>query len=145
MARRLIVKVNISRVENFIKNKGWSNSYFSEEIMGKPRGWLTEWKRGKNFPSPEEAARMCALLQATPEDILLKVGETEEETAKCQADIALVHSLFEQEREKHIENSPDPATGGSKDALLDFVRNTDDRAVLLAVLDEVNKKLQKLK
>lgn len=88
---------------------------------------------------------MCALLQAAPEDILLKVGETEEETAKCQADIALVRSLFEQEREKHIENSPDPATGGSKDALLDFVRNTDDRAVLLAVLDEVNKKLQKLK
>lgn len=42
-----------------------------------------------------------------------------------------------------------PATEGegytvAKDALLNFIRNTNDRAALLAVMDEVNKKLQEI-
>ena len=42
------------------------------------RGWISEWKRGKNLPSPEEAAKMCAVLQASPEELLSDPGDVEE-------------------------------------------------------------------
>lgn len=47
--------------------------------------------------TPEEAARMCVLLQTTPEEILVE-----------EADIELVRSLIEQEREKGIKKDPIP-------------------------------------
>lgn len=63
--------------------------------MGKGRGWITEWKRERNLPSPEEAARMCAILQVEPEEILSE-----------PSDIELVRSLIEQER--GIKKDPIP-------------------------------------
>ena len=53
-----------------------------------------------NLPSYNAAAQMCVLLQTTPDEILLHQGETEEETAKCQKDIALVRDLLDQQRTK---------------------------------------------
>ena len=53
-----------------------------------------------NLPSYDAAAQMCVLLQTTPDEILLHQGETEEETAKCQKDIALVRDLLDQQRTK---------------------------------------------
>ena len=50
--------------------------------------------------TPEEAARMCVLLQTTPEEILVE-----------EADIELVRSLIEQEREKGIKKDPIPKDG----------------------------------
>lgn len=100
MSKRTTVKVNIERIETIIKANGWRNSYFAEVIMKKQRGWVSEWKRGKNFPSPEEAARMCILLKTTPDEILLREGETPEETAKCQKGIALVRDLLDQQGAK---------------------------------------------
>lgn len=104
MSKRTTVKVDIDRIEIIIKANGWRNSYFAEVIMKKQRGWVSEWKRGKNFPSPEEAARMCILLKTTPDDILLHEGKTQEETAKCLEDIETVRKLVEAERVK--ENAP---------------------------------------
>lgn len=46
--------------------------------MRKGRGWISEWKRGKNLPSPEEAAKMCAVLQASPEELLIDPSDVEE-------------------------------------------------------------------
>lgn len=49
--------------------------------------------------------------------------------------------------EKGAKKAPDPKIEGdanAKDALLNFIRNTNDRAALLAVMDEVNKKLQEI-
>lgn len=44
------------------------------------------------------------------------------------------------------KKAPNPKTGGvSGDELRDLVRKTNDRDVLLMVLDEVNKKLQELR
>lgn len=74
--------------------------------MGKGRGWITEWKRGRNLPSPEEAAKMCILLDTTPEEILLHEGANETETAKCQKDIAYVRSLVEKKRAEGKKNAP---------------------------------------
>lgn len=100
MSKRTTVKVDIERIEIIIKANGWRNSYFAEVIMKKQRGWVSEWKRGKNFPSPEEAARMCILLKTTPDNILLHEGETPEETAKCLEDIEAVRKLVEAENIK---------------------------------------------
>ena len=95
MSKRLVVTPNIEEVNSLVEGKGWSKAYFSETVMKKSRGWITEWKRAKNFPSPEEAVRMCAMLQTTPEEILTE-----------QADIELVRGLLEQEREKGIKKDP---------------------------------------
>lgn len=97
MSKRLVVTPNIEEVNSLVEGKGWSKAYFSETVMKKSRGWITEWKRAKNFPSPEEAVHMCAMLQTTPEEILTE-----------QADIELVRGLLEQEREKGIKKGPAP-------------------------------------
>ena len=113
MSKRLVVTPNIEEVNSLVEGKGWSKAYFSETFMKKSRGWITEWKRAKNFPSPEEAVRMCVMLQTTPEEILTE-----------QADIELVRGLLEQEREKGIKKDPIPKDGAVSPAaqeILDFL------------------------
>lgn len=113
MSKRLVVTPNIEEVNSLVEGKGWSKAYFSETVMKKSRGWITEWKRVKNFPSPEEAVRMCAMLQTTPEEILTE-----------QADIELVRGLIEQEREKGIKKDPireDGAVSPAAQEILDFL------------------------
>ena len=92
--RRDTVRPNLQVLLPLIKEKFRSNVVFTKEVRGKDKsGWISEWRRGKNFPSPEEAARMCILLKTTPEEILLHEGETDEETAKCLEDIQRVKEL----------------------------------------------------
>lgn len=113
MSKRLVVAPNIEEVNSLVEGKGWSKAYFSETVMKKSRGWITEWKRAKNFPSPEEAVRMCVMLQTTPEEILTE-----------QADIELVRGLLEQEREKGIKKDPipkDEAVSPAAQEILDFL------------------------
>lgn len=99
--RRDTVKPNLQVLLPLIKEKFRSNVVFTKEVRGKDKsGWISEWRRGKNFPSPEEAARMCILLETTPEEILLHEGETDEETAKCLKDIQRVKELVEELRKE---------------------------------------------
>ncbi len=70
MSKRQTVVMSISDVEELISGKGWSKAQFCTKIMGKSRGWISEWKRNANFPSPEEAAAMCIWLDCRPEDIV---------------------------------------------------------------------------
>ncbi len=141
MSKRATVKVDIERIEIIIKANGWRNSYFAEVIMKKQRGWVSEWKRGKNFPSPKEAAQMCILLKTTPDDILLHEGKTPEETAKCLKDIETVRKLVEAEGTK---KAPATEGEGEKDALIDAVRGITDKDTALAVFDELSKKMREL-
>lgn len=107
MSRRKVVSLNLEEVKNRIKKVFRHNVIFCEE-MGRAHNWVTDWNRKdengnpkpKNLPSPEEAARMCVLLQTTPEVILLTKGATEAETAELQADIALVRDLLDQQGAK---------------------------------------------
>lgn len=104
MSRRKTVKLNLEVVLPLIKEKCRSNVVFCER-MGRPtqKTWVTGWSnkpKPKNPPSPEEAAKMCILLETTPEVILLNKGATEAETAELQADIALVRDLLDQQRTK---------------------------------------------
>lgn len=101
MSRRKTVKLNLEVVLPLIKEKCRSNVVFCER-MGRPtqKTWVTGWSnkpKPKNPPSPEEAAKMCILLETTPEVILLNKGTTEAKTAELQADIALVRGLIDQQ------------------------------------------------
>ena len=108
--RRDTVKPNLQVLLPLIKEKFRSNVVFTKEVRGKDKsGWISEWRRGKNFPSPEEAARMCILLETTPEEILLHEGKTDEETAKCLEDIQRVKELVAELRKEEAV----PTTTGS--------------------------------
>ena len=111
-------------VKYYLEKSGWSNAYFSETLMNKNRGWITEWRRNRNLPTPEEAAKMCLLLHAEPEDIMLNVGEAEEETAKLQADIELVRKLLDGQKEKQPTALGE--LSGPKKSLIDFVMSLSD-------------------
>ena len=104
MSRRKTVKLNLSVVNPLIKKCCRSNIVFCEKMnRAQQPTWVSGWNRRdkdgnpapKNLPSPEEAARMCVLLQTTPEEILTE-----------QADIELVRGLIEQEREQGIKKDP---------------------------------------
>lgn len=110
MPKRKIVYVNIPVFESILRANGWSNDFFSVEKLKKGRGLITEWKRGKNFPSPEEAAKMCELLHTTPREILLK-----------EEDIALVEGLFA-ERDPGIKNPPAEAGGEEEPSMELFAK-----------------------
>lgn len=101
MAARKTVKPNMDKLHSYVSESGWSNAAFARKV-GKHDRWLSEVARGRNFPSPEEAARMCVLLQTTPEEILVE-----------EADIELVRGLIEREREKGIKKER-PADGEAR-------------------------------
>lgn len=90
MSRRKTVKLNMGFCLPKIKEVCRSNIVFCEK-MGRGRNWVTEWKRNRNLPSPEEAARMCVILQVRPEEILTE-----------QDDIELVSKLLESQKEKPL-------------------------------------------
>lgn len=132
MAKRETVAVDVKRICELAEQNEWSNAAFARKV-GKHSRWLSEIARGRNLPSPEEAAQMCLLLNTTPEEILLGVGETEEDTAKLQADIALVRGLIEQEREKQGIKKDPTQTGEVDPELLELWNsiNTADRRFLV--------------
>lgn len=110
MPKRKTVKINTELVLEMVYAHSWSAASFSK-MIGKHERWLSEVKRGKNLPSPEEAANMCALLNAKPKEILMLKGDSPEETAKCLEDIEAVRKLVEADG---IKEAPDPKTEGAK-------------------------------
>lgn len=104
MPKKYTVKVNYEAIVDAIDNhkvyRGNNTSFCLDMGFENRTSWVSDLKRGRNLPSPEEAAKMCSLLKKTPEEILLHQGETEEQTAKCQKDIALVRDLLDQRRTK---------------------------------------------
>lgn len=95
MAKRKTVNVNTDKIIFLAEANEWNKAAFARKV-GKHSRWLSEVARGRNLPSPEEAAQMCLLLHTTPEEILLTEGETAEETAQRQEDIALVQRMLEE-------------------------------------------------
>ena len=80
-------------------------------MIGKHKRWLSEVRRGKNLPSPEEAAKMCTLLGVEPKEILTE-----------PVDIERVIGLLE----NGAKETPDPEIEGvSAEAqeILDYIRD----------------------
>ena len=146
MAKRDVVFINYEKIVFLIKKIYRNNTIFCEELnkkMGTTRTtkWVSEWKRNSNLPSPKEAAVICILLKTTPDEILLREGETPEETAKCLEDIETVRKLVETEG---IKEAPATEGEGEKDALIKAVREITDKDTALAVFDELSKKMREL-
>nr|DAR54877.1 MAG TPA: DNA binding protein [Caudoviricetes sp.]DAW85053.1 MAG TPA: DNA binding protein [Bacteriophage sp.] len=146
MAKRDVVFINYEKIVFLIKKIYRNNTIFCEELnkkMGTTRTtkWVSEWKRNSNLPSPKEAAVICILLKTTPDEILLREGETPEETAKCLEDIETVRKLVEAEG---IKEAPATEGEGEKDALIKAVREITDKDTALAVFDELSKKMREL-
>lgn len=104
MPKKYTVKVNyeaiVSAIDNHKVYRGNNTSFCLDMGFENRTSWVSDLKRGRNLPSPEEASKMCSLLKKNPDEILLHEGETEEETAKCQKDIALVRDLLDQQGAK---------------------------------------------
>lgn len=136
--KRETVATNCEKINPMIKTKGWSNASFSR-LVGKYPSWYGEVKRGNNLPSPEEAARMCVLLQTTPEEILVE-----------QADIDLVNELLE--KEKGAKKAPGQEAEGEmldiktqRELVRQAISNTNDLGALLDMMDAINRKIRELK
>lgn len=144
MAKRDTVNLDCDKIDILRKANQWNQSAFSRKV-GKYSSWYSEVLRGKNLPSPEEAAHICIVFNASPDDVLLHEGKDAKATAKCLEDIETVRKLVEAERAK--ENAP--ATEGeglsaAKDALIEAVKGITDKDTALAVFDELSKKMREL-
>nr|DAL60186.1 MAG TPA_asm: helix-turn-helix domain protein [Caudoviricetes sp.] len=138
----LLNKSSVNLISDFCKRNDISEAAFSRKF-GKNNRWISDLRRCKNLslPDAEEAARMCILLETTPEEILLQEGETDEETAKCLEDIQRVKELVAELRK---EEAPDPKIEGisaERKALLDIVYSLTDEQCrkLLGVVLEAKK------
>lgn len=140
MAKRDTVNLDCDKIDILRKANQWNQSAFSRKV-GKYSSWYSEVLRGKNLPSPEEAAHICIVFNASPDDVLLHEGSTPEETAKCLEDIETVRKLVEAEGTK---KAPATEGGGEKDALIEAVRGITDKDTALAVFDELSKKMREL-
>lgn len=136
MSRKKTVKIIYDAIKDPIKKLFRSNVVFCEAMGFTGRdSWVSDLKRGRNLPSPEEAARMCVLLHTTPEEILSE-----------EADIELVRGLLEQEREKGIKKGPilrDGAVSSAKQKLLDALDGLSDSQIekLIGIIEEAKKLL----
>jgi hypothetical protein len=143
VAKRDVVFINYEKVVFLIKKIYRNNTIFCEELnkkMGTTRTtkWVSEWKRNSNLPSPKEAAVICILLKTTPDDILLREGETPEETAKCLKDIETVRKLVKAEGIK--ESTPDPKIEGEDAQLAQLIAgfsrlSPQQKSAVLAVIE----------
>ena len=112
MSRRKVVKLNLDFVNKRIKECFRHNVVFCEK-MGRGPNWVTDWNRQpkpKNLPSPEEAAKMCAILQAEPEEILVE-----------QDDIDLVKSIIDRERTSQKEPATQAGDGKLEPMVADIL------------------------
>lgn len=135
MAKRKTVNVNTDKIIFLAEANEWNKAAFARKV-GKHSRWFSEVARGRNLPSPDEAAAICLLLHTTPEEILLTEGETEKETAQYQEDIALVHALMEEMRGgKEAPAAKGEGISAERKALLDIVYSlTDEQCRKLLVL-----------
>lgn len=135
MAKRKTVNVNTDKIIFLAEANEWNKAAFARKV-GKHSRWLSEVARGRNLPSPEEAAQMCLLLHTPPEEILLTEGETEKETAQYQEDIALVRELMEEmQGAKKAPAAKGEGISAERKALLDIVYSlTDEQCRKLLVL-----------
>ena len=110
------------------KYKHGAKADFARSLGFKIGAIVCDWESGKSDSYKKYLYQISALYHVS---VAWLKGETDDPTV---------------EAERAKEKAPDQmAEGVSDDELRDLVRKTNDRDVLLMVLDEVNKKLQELR
>lgn len=56
--------VNITKIEQLIKNKGWSNTFFAEQF-GRSKVWISDMKRGRSLPDENTLQTIADKLDTT--------------------------------------------------------------------------------
>lgn len=123
MPKRDNVKVDLDRAIPLIKEKCRSFVVFAER-MNKTTHLVTEWKRGKCLPTPEEAARMCGILQCDPSEILVE-----------EEDIIAVNQVLYNERALQEAESKK----AELDAYLDEMKNDPEQRILFDLAKNATK------
>lgn len=124
MPKRDTVQPNVDSIAEKVSAKSWSEASFSK-MIGKHKRWLSEVRRGKNLPSPEEAVKMCTLLGVEPEEILTE-----------PVDIERVIGLLE----NGAKETPDPKIEGEDAQLAQFIAkfsrlSPQQKSTVLAVME----------
>ena len=70
--------LNISKLENLIKSRGWSNSYFCN-LFSKNRGWISDMKRGVGLPDKNTLDCMADKLGTTVDYLTDKSEQKEKD------------------------------------------------------------------
>lgn len=76
MPKRITVFIDYEKTKNAISKTEWSGAAICR-MLNKHSRWLSDVKKGKNLPSPEEAAQMCAMLNVQPEEIISDPDDAE--------------------------------------------------------------------
>ena len=76
--------VNIHKIESLIKEKGWSNTYFSS-MFEKSRSWINDWKRGKGLPDESTLQSIADKLGTTVDYLTDKSEQKEKPSANAES------------------------------------------------------------
>jgi transcriptional regulator with XRE-family HTH domain len=72
------IMVNVSKIENLIKEKGWKIPYFCS-LFDKSRTWISDWKRGRGLPDENTLVLIADRLDTTVDYL---TDETDDKKAK---------------------------------------------------------------
>ena len=102
MPKRTVVSIDVQKAERLIKKKFRHNVAFCEK-MQRYGTWVSAWKSGKNLPTPWEAARMCVILDALPEQFIAKQEDVEAVAALLEQSNAKAQGFAAESMEMHRE------------------------------------------
>jgi transcriptional regulator with XRE-family HTH domain len=100
----------IDRLEEVIKDNGWSNTYFCAS-MGKSRSWILDMKHGKGMPDDDGIREIARVSKTTFEYLTGKTDIKNKPTVKngepmSDEDVEILklfRELSPDERARHIE------------------------------------------
>lgn len=101
--------LNLTKLENLIKQHGWSKTYFSD-LFGKNKGWISDMKRGNGLPDENVLQQMANKLDTTVEYLTDKTGkknkpttDNSDELTPDELRIAKMVSMLTVEHRKQVE------------------------------------------
>lgn len=101
--------LNLTKLENLIKQHGWSKTYFSD-LFGKNKGWIGDMKRGNGLPDENVLQQIADKLNTTVEYLTDKTDiknkpttDISDELTQDGLRIAKLVSLLSVEHQKQVE------------------------------------------
>lgn len=80
--------VNITKIEQLIKNKGWSNTFFAEQF-GRSKVWISDMKRGRSLPDENVLQAIADKLDTTVDYLTDKTEQKNKPTSNNADELRL--------------------------------------------------------